>query len=94
MEQVLVAPAIIDIGNKEKTVWQATGCVEPFIGIFGTGASFKEAREAFAELVAIGVKNGGIEVEGYAPGEIQAIRVLATTRKTFNLDDLETGPEA
>ena len=94
MARVLQVPAVIDITETDKSIWGARGLAEPFEGIFSVGTSFAEARKAFAEVVALGVTTGGIKVDGLDPAELASVRVLATTRKTFTLDELDTGDGA
>ena len=88
-QRVLQVPAIIDIADADKSQWQAIavpGTV--FEGLFAFGADFAEARKAFASMIATSVASGAVAVEDLNPDELGAVRVLATTRKTFAVSDL------
>lgn len=91
MAHVLQVPATIDIADPDKSSWAATGAAAPFEGIFSVGDSFADARRSFAEVIALSITTGTIVVDGLDPNDIAAVRVLATTRKTFPLTDLNTG---
>lgn len=89
-QHVLAVPAIIDIADESKTQWSAHGIPgSPFSGLFALGDDFKSARQAFAEVVADAVTHGAVTIEGFDPKTLAAVRVLATTRKTFPVDNLD-----
>jgi len=88
--QVLQVPSIIDIADSDKTQWQAIALPDtPFEGLFAFGDNFAEARKAFASVIAQSVAGGAVTLEGLNPADLIAVRVLATTRKTFSVNDLE-----
>jgi hypothetical protein len=90
-ETVLAIPAYIDVTDATKTEWVAkvVGVPgQPFAGLFAFGPSFAEARKALAGTVYESLKSGG---EGVAVQEVTAVRILATTRKTFLVATLAGG---
>jgi hypothetical protein len=90
-ETVLAIPAYIDVTDATKTEWVAKVAGmpgEPFAGLFAFGPSFAEARKALAATVYESLKSGS---EGVAVQEVTAVRILATTRKTFSVATLAGG---
>ncbi|MDH5615533.1 MAG: hypothetical protein OEY62_03240 [Acidimicrobiia bacterium] len=88
-QRVLQVPAIIDIADDQKTQWQAIAVPGTlFEGLFAFGDNFAEARKAFAAVIAESVAGGAVTVEDLEPADLAAVRVLATTRKTFSVTDL------
>ncbi len=93
MQHVLQIPAVLDIAEPDKSQWSAQAIPgTPFADLFGTGTNFAEARKALAEVAAVAVIHGAISIEGLNPADLTAVRILATTRKTFHLTDLNTNP--
>lgn len=91
-QRVLQVPAIIDIADNDKTQWQAIAVPGTlFEGLFAFGVDFAEARKAFASVVVASITGGAITVEDLNPADLAAVRVLATTRKTFPVSDLAEG---
>lgn len=90
-KKVLPIPAYIDVTDATKTEWVArvAGMAgEPFVGLFAFGASFATAREALARTIYESLKSGS---EGVGSQGIGAVRILATTRKTFSVEALAAG---
>lgn len=86
---ILAVQATIDVIAEDKSQWGAIGVPGTgFGGIFAVGDSFHDARRTFAEIAALAIKNGAIVIDGCDPNDVAAIRVLATTRKTFAIEDL------
>lgn len=87
-ETVVVIPAYIDVTDATKTEWVAKVAGMPgqaFAGLFAFGPGFAEAREALAATVYESLKSGS---EGVSAQEVTAVRILATTRKTFSVATL------
>lgn len=87
--KILVVHAVIDRDGSASDAWQAEASEpsgSPFYGLFGQGSSFREARESFARNVALQV------LASELGDGVQEVRVLATTRKTFNFGRLVTSP--
>jgi hypothetical protein len=85
---VLTVQAYVDVADPSKTEWVARVMAPagaPFAGLFAFGPNFADARQALAGVVWTAVKSGaeGIKAEG-----VDAVRVLALTRKTFATADL------
>jgi hypothetical protein len=89
--KVIVVPALVDLDftvapdNDGRRPWTATTADHvdaAFRGLTATGPTFAEARKHLAELVALAAKN----TPPFA--ELDAVRVLALTRKTFPLSEL------
>ncbi|MBW3615612.1 MAG: hypothetical protein KY439_09945 [Actinobacteria bacterium] len=91
-ETVLAIPAYIDVTDPTtKTEWVAKVAGMPgeaFVGLFAFGPTFADARKALAHTVYESLKSGS---EGVAAQEISAVRILATTRKTFSTETLAAG---
>jgi hypothetical protein len=88
---VLVIPAQIDRsapGNDADPSWTATTFCpgEALSGLFASGDDFADARKNVAQLVWDVVQSGSIE--DVDPVDIDAIRVMAITRKTFTAEAL------
>jgi hypothetical protein len=90
--KILAVPAHIDIIDADKSQWAAIGIPGSGFGqLFAVGDTFADARRSFAEVAAVAVINGVVVVEDLEPTELGAVRVMATTRKTFLVADLDTG---
>jgi hypothetical protein len=92
-EKALHVHAYIDVTDATKTEWAANVVGAPggpFVGLFAFGASFAAAREALARTVYESLKSGS---EGMSAQGIGAVRILATTRKTFAVEALAGGGE-
>ena len=78
----LVVQAWADIADDTHTQWKAATVSDnsPYAGLYAFGQSFAEAREALASLVWAAVNAG---IGNHNPANIDAVRILATTRKTF-----------
>ena len=90
-ETVLAIPAYVDVTDPTKTEWVAKVAGMPgqaFAGLFASGPSFAEAREALAATVYEALKSGS---EGVSAQDVTAVRILATTRKTFSVATLASG---
>lgn len=88
-KQVLQVHANIDIANSAKTQWEAT--VLPgndLSGIFAFGNDFADARQSLASMVAQAVRSGAVTIGNVDPNDLGAVRIMATTRKTFGIDAL------
>ena len=85
---VLLVTAYVDIAEADKSQWIAR-CSDPagspFAGLFALGADFRAARKALAATVWAAVSGGSTPIK---PADVQAVRVLALTRKTFGTDEL------
>jgi len=75
--------AFIDTDGHDRKTWTAQG-IGPALGLTAVGNSFFDARRGLAEIVALAITNDVIDIDT-VPAEI---RVLATTRKTFNFEEL------
>ena len=88
-KKVLNVPAYVDIAEADKSQWVARVLPSgsPLDGLFAFGADFRAARRELAAVVWNAVAGGaaGISAEG-----VEAVRVLATTRKTFSVAELAT----
>lgn len=88
-KKVLNVPAYVDIAEADKSQWVARVLPSgsPLDGLFAFGADFPGARRGLAAVVWNAVAGGaaGISAEG-----VEAVRVLATTRKTFSVAELAT----
>ena len=87
-ETVLAIPAYIDVTDATKKEWVAKVAGMPgqaFAGLFAFGPSFAEAREALAGTIYESLKSGS---EGVSAQEVTAVRILATTHKTFSVASL------
>lgn len=88
-KKVLNVPAYVDIAEADKSQWVARVLPSgsPLDGLFAFGADFRAARQALAAVVWNAVVGGaaGISAEG-----VEAVRILATTRKTFPVAELAT----
>ena len=81
--KVLHVPAYVDIAEADKSQWVARVLLpagSPLAGLFAFGADFRAAREALAGVVWKAVVGGA---EGLSAEGVEAVRILATTRKTF-----------
>lgn len=87
---VVIVPAFADIAAVDKSQWVATVALPegaPLAGLFAFGENFPAARKALAEVVWNAVSGGAA---GISPEAVKAVRVFATTRKTFAVGELET----
>ena len=85
---VLTVQAYVDVADPSKTEWVARVMApsgSPFAGVFAFGPNFAAARQALAGVVWTALKGGaeGVKAEG-----VDAVRILALTRKTFATTDL------
>ncbi len=81
--QVHATIDVTDIADGDPTVWLARAVDgSPFAGLYAVGDSFADARRSLAELVWLAVRHGAVDVDVTAE-ELAAVRVLATTHKTF-----------
>ncbi len=84
---VLMVPAFVDIADADHKQWRADGVPgTPVDGMFAFGDDFASARKAFASMVFAAVQGGVFD--GIDAADVAAVRVLATTRKTFVAADL------
>ena len=80
--------AYIDIASPDKKQWVAKAALPegaPLAGLFAFGDGFAGARKALAEVVWNAVAGGAAGID---PAEVKAVRVFATTRKTFPVSEL------
>lgn len=91
-EKILVINAVVDVDGPDKTMWVAQVVADgsPFAGLFAWGDNFAGARAGLAQVVWAAVAGGaeGLASAGVAAADIAAVRVLATTRKTFSATEL------
>lgn len=92
--EVLIVPAYIDVDpsvtSADQRTWQAvtpqfTQALSPFANLFAYGDSFHAARKALAQVIYLTAQTTDFAA-------IDAVRILATTRKTFPAADLEAQP--
>lgn len=93
---VAVVHAIADVMDPGVSdtpkVWATHGAPStPFEGLYGMGDTFAAARKQLAANVWLALSTGALELD-VPTGQIAAVRVLATTRKTFPVGAL--GDEA
>lgn len=86
---ILPIPCLADISEEDHSQWVCL--TPPFLpdglsDLQGFGASFRDARRALAEIVALAVAND--LVEGLDKQDISHIQLHITTHKTFELSDL------
>jgi len=79
--------AVIDTDGIDLTTWTAVGLGKAK-GFTAVGPSFQAARLHFAEVIALAIANDVLD-PGCTP---TSIRVIASTRKTFPLDQLLETP--
>lgn len=80
---VVVVCAVIDTDGIDRTSWVAVGQHDA-AGLVAAGDSFDAARANFAEVAALAHKAGQLGPNG----EVEAVRVIAQTRKTYPIDKL------
>ena len=88
-EGAVIVPATADVVTADKTQWVAKAAVpqgQPLAGLFGFGDTFPAARKALAEVVWAAVKGGAAGID---PAEVKAVRIFATTRKSFPVAELD-----
>ena len=81
---VIEVNAAIDTDGIDRQTWTAHG-LGPVAGFTATGDSFHTARHNFAEVVALAITNGVLHTGDATP---DTVRVIAHTRKTFPIADL------
>lgn len=87
-EGTVIVFAYIDIASADKAEWVAKAAFPegaPLAGLFAFGDSFVTARKALAEVVWNAVSGGAAGID---PKDVKAVRVFATTRKTFPVSTL------
>ena len=85
---IVIVPAYADIAAADKSQWVARVALpegSPLAGLFAFGENFPAARKALAEVVWNAVSGGAA---GISPDGVKAVRIFATTRKTFAVDEL------
>ncbi|MGH9068339.1 MAG: hypothetical protein ACRD0J_12770 [Acidimicrobiales bacterium] len=91
MPTALIVQAFCDTTGPGMHDWTATVIPgeSPFAGIFGTGDTVVEARDALARNVWLALSSGTIHLDGLPDlGDVVVVQVLATTRKTYKVSAL------
>lgn len=91
--KVLVIPAVADRDAGGSWVAEVADPASPFAGLFAWGDSFTTARAGLAEVAWAALSGGaeGFEHAGVDPAAVAAVRIVATTRKTFPVARLAGG---
>ncbi|MFP5319489.1 MAG: hypothetical protein ACLGI2_14505 [Acidimicrobiia bacterium] len=87
-EGTVIVFAYVDIASADKKEWVAKTALPegaPLAGLFAFGNGFATARKALAEVVWKAVAGGAAGID---PKGVTAVRVFATTRKTFPVSEL------
>lgn len=89
---ILPIPCLADISEADHSQWACStmpGGPAGLEGLQGFGATFRDARRALAEVVALAVTNGLVEeLDKKVIQDITHIQLHITTHKTFELSDL------
>jgi hypothetical protein len=84
---ILIVPCLAD--RVDETQWACStpaGGPAGLSGLQGLGVTVQDARKALAEAIALAV--AAKLVENVDPADVEAIRLLMTTRKTFSYTEV------